>query len=37
MNQIDLKWPEGATDGALICPEHDEYWLDKTFEHTLKQ
>ena len=31
MNHVDLTWPEGATDGELLHPDHDKYWMEKIF------
>jgi hypothetical protein len=31
MNHHDLEWHETASDGKCLQPEHDTYWLDKTF------
>ena len=29
INHIDINWPEGATDNALLQPDHDNYWLNQ--------
>ena len=31
MNCIDVTWPEGASDGELLQPDHDKYWMENTF------
>ena len=31
MNRIDVTWPEGASDVELLQPDHDKYWMEKTF------
>ena len=33
MNHIDLTWPEGATDGKFLHPDHDKYWIKQIFDN----
>jgi tRNA A-37 threonylcarbamoyl transferase component Bud32 len=34
MNHVDIKWPEGASDGELLQQKHDSYFL-QSFEEKI--
>lgn len=36
LNNLDIAWPDGASDGLLITKEHDKYWMEEYFSYLVE-